>query len=1127
MKTLATYLLLIALFTGPTYSQSQHFEVEILYQENFHKLIEDAELSFDHAKTTKNGIQIWVDENDIKTLQLNNIKYKVQNSYNPEDYTKTQENTNRSILPGFNDDGSLSGPNNNSGYYTYNEVLSKLDELSNSYPNIVSSRQSIGLSHENRPIWMVKISDYHSSNNASEPDIYYQSLIHPREPMSMSVLLHYMFWLAENYGNNPIATHLVDNREMYFVPVVNPDGYVHVGNGNFMHRTNRNISSCSHGIDLNRNFSARWGQGATTTTCGPSTYSGPTPFSEKETQKVRDFILSKDIVTAVDIHSYSDIYIEGNSYNNTNKHVYESFGIDMCHENNFGFGTGEEMLYLAGGTACTYYDDLGIVGWTPEVGSNFWEHKDSISPVTLRHLPNMQYVAQIAGEYPEIKSINISNEETLYPGGYYSLDIGIFNKGLSEAANNISIEIVEESENIKIWTNQYISPILYARTDSTFTEILNFQVLPSALNGDYITFKIKITLNGIEYDIDSEKYKIGCYTELFNFDDQNLNEQFNRYSSNTVNWELTDRNTRKGSYAITDSRLYNTARCVTKELTIRDELELQNSQNPYIEFWLSTGFSAENSSNLNYLALEYSLDNGASWTEYKRYINTNPWQKEIMPLLKQNQLIRFSLNTDDTSCSSGWPFQPEGVYIDEIKIRDYDNSIYKIYPGESTQDIYYNPLIYFREHSYFIYVDESELPTTINYTNSFNQDSTIVVSKNPVLITDNIISFNSYPENQLIINSNNCEIVYRANLVFSNLDRIQCNEPYEYSKRLDLLDGHKIDLTNHLTYYNCNNINQVIVFLHDSGVSATNPTITCNTNGEKILYFQLNSYQAGDTINVVIENIDGLRSWCKYQLGDPYIIEDGNCNEDLTLTNDLTISKSFIADNILYNEGNLIDPNNVNFKITTSALLEENVEIQEGSVFTVEALECDCWDNIDNDNDGLTDCEDCDCSGSQSCANLEKCNCYDGYDNDADGLADCLDPDCNEAVYEFECNCSDNIDNDKDGLIDCNDTDSCIAYSTSCYVCDQNTITPICKTYPSFQLNNSSISVSAFDIVNMPCVGNYEVAFSANIFNHTEIYNCSDLGDLQIPIYIFQNDIWIDVCYTIIGIYDSAEEVCN
>lgn len=81
-----------------------------------------------------------------------------------------------------------------------------------------------------------------------------------------------------------------------------------------------------------------------------------------------------------------------------------------------------------------------------------------------------------------------------------------------------------------------------------------------------------------------------------------------------------------------------------------------------------------------------------------------------------------------------------------------------------------------------------------------------------------------------------------------------------------------------------------------------------------------------------------------------------------------------------------------------------------------------CWDGIDNDGDGLVDCDDGDCV--DECGAEREYDCFNGRDDDHDGLVDCDDPDC---AYEMECygerDCGDRLDNDGDGLADCDDPD--------------------------------------------------------------------------------------------------------
>ncbi|MGB2803918.1 MAG: M14 family zinc carboxypeptidase, partial [Candidatus Zixiibacteriota bacterium] len=110
------------------------------------------------------------------------------------------------------------------GYHTYSEVLAVLDSMHTLYPTITTDKMDIGHSLEDSIIWAFKISD-NPGVDEDEPEVFFNSLIHAREPAGLEVLLYFMWYLLDNYGVDSLATYLVDEREMWFVPVVNPDGY--------------------------------------------------------------------------------------------------------------------------------------------------------------------------------------------------------------------------------------------------------------------------------------------------------------------------------------------------------------------------------------------------------------------------------------------------------------------------------------------------------------------------------------------------------------------------------------------------------------------------------------------------------------------------------------------------------------------------------------------------------------------------------------------------------------------------------------------------------------------------------------------------------------------------------------
>ena len=111
------------------------------------------------------------------------------------------------------------------GYFSPEEMAAFVDSLiERDVYGIVSERIEIGRSSWGNPIWMVKVSD-NVNDDEEEPEIFYNSLIHSREGMSAVVLLRYLQYLVENYGSLDSVTAVVDSREMYFIPLINPDGY--------------------------------------------------------------------------------------------------------------------------------------------------------------------------------------------------------------------------------------------------------------------------------------------------------------------------------------------------------------------------------------------------------------------------------------------------------------------------------------------------------------------------------------------------------------------------------------------------------------------------------------------------------------------------------------------------------------------------------------------------------------------------------------------------------------------------------------------------------------------------------------------------------------------------------------
>ncbi|MBU1537241.1 hypothetical protein KKF84_18130, partial [Myxococcota bacterium] len=128
------------------------------------------------------------------------------------------------------------------------------------------------------------------------------------------------------------------------------------------------------------------------------------------------------------------------------------------------------------------------------------------------------------------------------------------------------------------------------------------------------------------------------------------------------------------------------------------------------------------------------------------------------------------------------------------------------------------------------------------------------------------------------------------------------------------------------------------------------------------------------------------------------------------------------------------------YRLLFVLLLVFNSCSPEGKTYSDTEL---CDNNIDDDGDGLADCDDSDCCNVLQCAGAPVCEdveyeiCYNGVDDDGDGAVDCDDSDCYE---HFACvstaeDCSNGVDDDGDGRVDCEDPD-CDFTQACTEICD-------------------------------------------------------------------------------------------
>ncbi|MGH2841099.1 MAG: M14 family metallopeptidase, partial [Solirubrobacteraceae bacterium] len=218
-------------------------------------------------------------------------------------------------------------PPADSAFHDYNEMVSETAAIAASYPGIVS-RFSLGTSYQGRTIWALKVSDNVGADE-TEPEVLFTHSQHAREHLTVEMAMYLLNELTSKYATDTRIRNVVDAREIWIVPNVNPDGSEYdIATGSYrLWRKNRQPTPGSTfiGTDLNRNWSYLWGCcGGSSGTPSSETFRGPSAFSAPETQRVRDFVNSRvvggvqQIKTAIDFHTYSELVLWPYGYTTAN-----------------------------------------------------------------------------------------------------------------------------------------------------------------------------------------------------------------------------------------------------------------------------------------------------------------------------------------------------------------------------------------------------------------------------------------------------------------------------------------------------------------------------------------------------------------------------------------------------------------------------------------------------------------------------------------------------------------------------------------------------------------------------------------------------------------------------------------
>jgi carboxypeptidase T len=311
-------------------------------------------------------------------------------------------------------------PPSDSNYHNYAEMVAELQQIEADHQGI-ADLMSIGTSHEGRQIYALKISDNVGSDE-NEPEVLYNAHQHAREHLTVEMALYLANQYTNGYGSDSRITNIVNTREIWILPDVNPDGGEYdIATGSYRSwRKNRqpNAGSSAVGTDLNRNWSFNWGCcGGSSGSPSSETYRGPSSFSAPETRVFRDFVLSRrvgnvqQIKMNIDFHTYSELVLWPYGYTTANtapglsadqERTFRLLGQQMAATNGFTPQQSSDLYITDGDSIDWMWGNQGIWAYTfelyPDEGSSqgFYPPDEVIAAQTSRNREASLLLAEYA-----------------------------------------------------------------------------------------------------------------------------------------------------------------------------------------------------------------------------------------------------------------------------------------------------------------------------------------------------------------------------------------------------------------------------------------------------------------------------------------------------------------------------------------------------------------------------------------------------------------------------------------------------------------------------------------------------------------------------------------------------------
>ncbi|TAE31189.1 MAG: hypothetical protein EAZ92_03330 [Candidatus Kapaibacterium sp.] len=687
---------------NPRFDDEYFLKARIYFHENFDlEAAEESGVEVEHSVIKgKLYVEGVISRTTLQVLRSKNVRVQVL----VEDAAKEAESRAARYFQRTSKEAAQYAHNNTprnfklgsmAGFFRLTEIYAEFAKMREMFPRFVSAPEAIGTSVEGAPIQAYRICSPEAASE-KKPEILYTSVHHAREPGGAASLIYYAWWLLEQAADgNAEAQYLLRHRQLFLVPMVNPDGYLWNQstnpNGGGMWRKNRRLNhDGSYGVDLNRNYGTNtfWNAPNNGSSTNPrsDTYRGTEAFSEPETQALRDFCERRAFRTAINFHTFSNLLIYPYSYidrETPDSTYFRALTAEITKDNLYSAGRDMQTVGYAvrGGSDDWMYAGLSggrkIMAYTPEVGTpddGFWPSPDRIIPQCAENLSTNRMTAWSAAvNLRPVQSYVRENPQS----GATRLVVEVQNIGIQNAQEASSLSARALVRGVSFVRSE--RSIRALRSTELVREVFDMVFDSNINNGAIIPTEIIITQEQTPrrdtvFVQVREAERVNLFSEAKDTDKWQLGRWAAIADPLTGAPALTD--SPQGLYRSNDNNFVQLARPVSLAGLRSATLEYQ------------ARWSVESNGDL--AVVQVSDDNGLSW----RYLRTSlmkpgtfvpsvgeqgfgydgnfpQWIRQEYPLdawLGKNVLIRFGIISDN-----GAVF--DGMYVRDMALRLYRDSL--------------------------------------------------------------------------------------------------------------------------------------------------------------------------------------------------------------------------------------------------------------------------------------------------------------------------------------------------------------------------------------------------------------------------------------------------------------------